>query len=56
VLSTTLSSANSIKFPKGAALTVHLAGLALPRGAHRFVLALEMRKLGWINLDVKDQA
>jgi hypothetical protein len=56
VLSTTLSSANGIKFPKGAALTVHLSGLELPRGAHRFVLALEMRKLGWINLDVKDQA
>jgi hypothetical protein len=49
-----LSGASYLKFTKGGAITVTLEGLVLAPGPHRLLAALEMRKMGWVELDVKD--
>lgn len=49
-----LSGSNYLKFAKGGAIKVTLDGLVLPPGTHRLQAALEMRKMGWVELDVKD--
>ena len=49
-----LSPTSYLKFAKGAEIRVMLQGLSLPAGAHRVQAALELRKMGWVELDVRD--
>jgi hypothetical protein len=49
-----LSVTSYLKFAKGGEIRVSLQGLALPSGAHRVQCALELRKMGWVDLDVRD--
>jgi hypothetical protein len=51
---TELSETQYLKFPKGASIKVTLEGLSLRPGPHRLQCALELRKMGWVELDVKD--
>jgi hypothetical protein len=54
VLGTELSDTHYLKFPKGGAITVSLEGLTLSPGTHRLACSLELRKMGWVDLDVTD--
>jgi hypothetical protein len=49
-----LSASRYLKFPKAAELRVTLEGLSLAPGRHRIECALELRKLGWVDLLVED--
>jgi hypothetical protein len=50
-----LSGADCLKFPKGGEIRVTLRGLDLPPGPHRFLCSLELRKMGWVELNVTDR-
>jgi hypothetical protein len=54
VTGTALSEKDYLKFPKGAAIVVSLEGLSLSPGRHHIACALELRKMGWVELDVRD--
>ena len=56
IVGSALSDANYLKYPKGCALKVTLSGCRLTPGAHRINMSLELRKMGWIDLNVTDEA
>lgn len=55
ILGTQLSPENYLKYPKGAALKLTLHNLELAPGPHRVSLSLELRKMGWIDLNISDE-
>ena len=48
------SETSYLKFPKGGELRVTLAGIAIRPGRHRVSCSMEMRKMGWVDLNVED--
>jgi hypothetical protein len=49
------SETSYLKFPKGGELRVRLDGLVVKPGRHRVSCSLELRKMGWVDLNVEDQ-
>jgi hypothetical protein len=50
-----LSAASYLKFAKGGEVRVALEGISLTPGKHRVQCSLELRKMGWVDLDVEDR-
>jgi hypothetical protein len=48
------SDTSYLKFPKGGELRVTLDGLQVKPGRHHIACALELRKMGWVELNVED--